>query len=162
MHVPAMNESAHKLQHLLLVVGHSSRFRIVLELLQRPWHVGELAAEIGLSQSCTTRHLQALARARVVRTHRTGKRVLAQLDLDEPDVFELIRLLRDGGAAVDDAALPSDGDGRGAAAASPERGHRGRERTHAGGGTSGTPAAAPVEMPEGTRARPQPLEDFLL
>ena len=157
-----MNESAHRLQRLLLVVGHRSRFRIVLELLLRPWHVGELATEIGLSQSCTTRHLQALARARVVRTHRSGKRVLASLVVDDPEVSELVCWIRAGGAAGDEAgtAIAAAGPGSAAVASAPAR--QGRERTHARVGTSGTPATARVDSPDDTRARPRDLEDFLL
>lgn len=45
--------------------------------------VTELATLVGLSQSCTTRHLQALAREGLIRSRRDGKRVLCRLAPDE-------------------------------------------------------------------------------
>jgi DNA-binding transcriptional ArsR family regulator len=90
-----MDSGAQRLQQLLAAVGEPSRFQIVLELARRERHVSDLAGTVGLSQSCTTRHLQALERAGVVRTQRAGKRVMAALALLEPEVARLLQWLRD-------------------------------------------------------------------
>ena len=50
----------------------------------------ELAHAIGLSQSCTTRHLQYLEREGLVRGDRQGKRVVFRLRSDRARVRELL------------------------------------------------------------------------
>jgi hypothetical protein len=52
--------------------------------------VGELAVAVGLSQSCTTRHLQALERLGLVEGRREGKRVCFRLRGEAPGVGELL------------------------------------------------------------------------
>ena len=91
-----MDSVAQRLQQLLAAVGEPSRFQIVLELARRERHVSDLAGAIGLSQSCTTRHLQALERAGAVRTRRFGKRVVASLALQAIEVARLLQWLRSG------------------------------------------------------------------
>jgi len=91
-----MDSVAQRLQQLLAAVGEPSRFQIVLELARRERHVSDLAGAIGLSQSCTTRHLQALERAGAVRTRRFGKRVVASLALQAVEVARLLQWLRSG------------------------------------------------------------------
>ena len=72
-------------------LGEDSRFRLVSLLLMRGQScVTELAEGIGLSQSCTTRHLQALARERLVAGERRGKRVMFRLRTDDPKVGALL------------------------------------------------------------------------
>jgi len=51
--------------------------------------VTDIAREIRLSQSCTTRHLQALQRDGVVARRREGKRVIYRLNVDEPHLRTL-------------------------------------------------------------------------
>ncbi len=67
---------------LLSCLGVASRFRLVGALSAGERCVGDLALAVGLSQSCTTRHLQALERAGVVRSRREGRRVFFQLRTD--------------------------------------------------------------------------------
>ena len=50
----------------------------------------DLAMEVGLSQSCTTRHLQALERRHVVCGVRDGKRVMYRLCHEEPALGSLL------------------------------------------------------------------------
>ncbi|MFI5010455.1 MAG: ArsR/SmtB family transcription factor [Solirubrobacterales bacterium] len=88
-----MDSVPKRLQQLLAAVGEPSRFRIVLELARRERHVSDLAEAIGLSQSCTTRHLQALERAGAVQTRRFGKRVVASLALQSVEVSRLLQWL---------------------------------------------------------------------
>ena len=63
------------LADLLRLMGDPSRLAIVLACLETERAVGELAAELGLSQSLTSHHLRLLREARVVRARRDGKRV---------------------------------------------------------------------------------------
>jgi ArsR family transcriptional regulator len=71
-------------------LGEPSRYRLVKALIGGPRCVTDLAAEVGLSQSCTTRHLQALERRNVVRGTRDGKRVLYAIQQDRDDLMPLI------------------------------------------------------------------------
>lgn len=81
----------HREQHALLAsLGAPSRFRIALCLLEGDRCVGDLATAIGLSQSCTTRHVQALERNGVVRSRRDGKRVLVALELARAGLAEVL------------------------------------------------------------------------
>jgi DNA-binding transcriptional ArsR family regulator len=75
---------------ILACLGDASRFRLVLSLLERERCVTELAGEVGLSQSCTTRHLQYLEREGLVRGVRQGKRVVFQLRSDRARVRDLL------------------------------------------------------------------------
>ncbi len=101
MHVHAMKTYAPRAQRLLACLGDPSRFRVVAALVEGDRCVTELAAAVGLSQSCTTRHLQALLRERMVRRTRDGKRVYFGISTEEELVRELIDLaLRSAGSGV--------------------------------------------------------------
>ena len=76
MHGHAMKDSHDRARDLMACVGDPSRFRVLVELQGRELCVTDLAGRVGLSQSCTTRHLQALNRAGVVERRRDGKRVV--------------------------------------------------------------------------------------
>lgn len=67
-------------QRALAAVGEPSRFRIVELLTRRPHTVGEVAEALGALQPQTTKHIQALEAAGVVRVHRLGRRRVARLD----------------------------------------------------------------------------------
>ncbi len=178
-----MNSATLQLQRLLAVLGDPSRFRIVLELAVRERHVSELADAVGLSQSCTTRHLQALERAGAVHARRAGKRVMAALALEQDAVARVLGLVRDaagldayaGAAGPGHVAPPGPGAravarrGRGthpARRGGPERTAARRPtqvRTPASRGASGTPAApAPVPPPPAPTRPRSDLDDFLL
>lgn len=85
-----MNEELERSQRLLACLGDRSRFRVVTELLVGEYCVSELARQVGLSQSCTTRHLQVLEREGLVNRVRKGKRVFFQLREGEPGIDGLI------------------------------------------------------------------------
>lgn len=67
-------------QRALAAVGEPTRFRIVELLATRPHTVGEVAEALGALQPQTTKHLQALAAAGVIRVHKLGRRRVARLD----------------------------------------------------------------------------------
>jgi DNA-binding transcriptional ArsR family regulator len=85
-----MNPSSSRARDLLACLGDSSRFRLVLHLLESERCASDLALDVGLSQSCTTRHLQVLERAGIVCGARDGKRVLFRLCREKPNVDGLI------------------------------------------------------------------------
>lgn len=67
-------------QRALAAVGEPTRFRILELLAARPYTVGEVAEAVGALQPQTTKHLQVLAAAGVVRVHKLGRRRVARLD----------------------------------------------------------------------------------
>jgi len=90
MHGHAMNAPRPTRQAMMACLAEDSRFRLAQVLVTGARCVTELAAEVGLSQSCTTRHLQALERWGIVRRKRDGKRVLYRLRDDEPGLVPLL------------------------------------------------------------------------
>ncbi len=70
-----------------------SRFRVVNLLLEGNYCVSEVARRVGLSQSCTTRHLQSLQRAGVLSRTRAGKRVLFRIREGDPELDRVLELM---------------------------------------------------------------------
>jgi len=172
----------HREQHALLAsLGAPSRFRIALCLLEGDRCVGDLAVAIGLSQSCTTRHVQALERNGVVRSRRDGKRVLVALELARAGLAEVLGIAAGAADATPRQATPvierkarkprTQGD-RSAraprtAVARPPRAATPAEPRAADGPPSVAPSsgthATPVEdQPFHPRRPRETLEDFLL
>lgn len=85
-----MIDAQARMRRLMSCLGDPSRFQLVRHLVRGERCVSDLARVVGLSQSCTTRHLQALQREQIVRGERAGKRVLFHLCLEEPQVGELL------------------------------------------------------------------------
>lgn len=85
-----MTDAAQKRQ-FLACLSDPSRFSLVTTLAGGPRCVTELAGLVGLSQSCTTRHLQALLREGIVSGERQGKRVVYALRAFEPDSHPVLR-----------------------------------------------------------------------
>lgn len=85
-----MNPDDNRPQRLLACLGDPSRFRVISKLLTAQYCVTDLAREIGLSQSCTTRHLQALQKEGLVVGLRNGKRVVFRLRTEEPMIAGLV------------------------------------------------------------------------
>lgn len=78
MHADAMTVATER-RRFLACLSDPSRFSLVTMLADGPRCVTELASLVGLSQSCTTRHLQALLRESIVVAERHGKRVVYAL-----------------------------------------------------------------------------------
>lgn len=115
MHPHAMNTSRPVAQALLACLGEESRFRLVQALIGGARCVTDLAAEVGLSQSCTTRHLQSLERRRLVSGRRDGKRVFYRIREDDPGLLPLLgwALAEAKGAAAVSARHTGSGAQRG-------------------------------------------------
>jgi DNA-binding transcriptional ArsR family regulator len=62
-----------------------NRLRIVQRLAEGPATVGELIETAGLSQPLVSWHVAKLRIAGIVRSHRSGREILCEL---QPDVFE--------------------------------------------------------------------------
>lgn len=127
-------------QLLMACLGDASRFRLVEALLTGPRCVTDLAAEVGLSQSCTTRHLQALERRGVVAGARDGKRVLYRLCSERRDLGPLLAwaLRADAGSAT-----PRRGGPPGGRAAGEHRPASRSGRRRPGGKARSRPPARP-------------------
>ncbi len=126
---------------VLACLGEPSRFRLVRALAVSDRCVGELAEEVGLSQSCTTRHLQALERVGLVAGHREGRRVRFRLRADAPDLTELL------GWALSGAGQEARADGHDGSRGGPSA----RPAPVAGGRKS---RSAAIERPRGGDGRP--------
>jgi DNA-binding transcriptional ArsR family regulator len=85
-----MNLELTDAQRVLACLGDPSRFRMVAVLAGGDRCVTDIAREVQLSQSCTTRHLQVLLRHDIVSRVRQGKRVLFRLRDDVPDMASLL------------------------------------------------------------------------
>jgi len=160
-----MNPSADEPRRLLACLSDASRFRIVGVLAEAERCVTEIAEAVGLSQSCTTRHLQALGRDGIVRRRRDGKRVLFRIDDRDPAIRDLLAW-----AGTSAAPAPK-------APAAPRPGTR-RQKSgppEGPGGTQGNPVSASGADPEDSAqddeeqtvrqtptVRPGDLEDYLL
>ena len=177
-----MNAPLTRQHHLLAAIGHASRFRLFLLLAAQERCVTELAAQVGLSQSCTTRHLQALGAAGVVAHKREGKRVRFRLRLERADVAGLLAWAV-GAAQPATAHAAHSAPAAPAEAAAPPRRARVRRAPGAAAallppapapeaaisGTNGAlaaavtePAAPAAEDVPRPRAARHDLEDFLL
>lgn len=76
-----MNEMDHaeQLADTFHLMGDASRLRIILACLDRSMAVGDIAQQLGLSQSLVSHHLRLLRAARLVRAERRGKHVFYSL-----------------------------------------------------------------------------------
>lgn len=110
MHVNAMEtngETRLRTQDVLACLAVPSRYRLVLAIAGADLCVGELAISVGLSQSCTTRHLQALERVGLVEGRRDGRRVNFRLRADAAGPRSVLDLVL-GGVAT--SRGPDSGD----------------------------------------------------
>lgn len=118
-----MNARHARAQDLLAALAPPKRFELVALLARgRDLSVSGLALEVGLSQSCTTRHLQALERAGLVRGVRDGKRVVFHLRPSDPTATRVLAALLPHGAEF--VSAEGEGAPRRVAPARPTTGSR--------------------------------------
>ena len=86
-------EAPGRVPEILASLADPSRYRVLSLLADGEYCVSELATRLGLSQSCTTRHLQTLQRAGVLTRTRAGKRVLFRIREDDPELARVLELL---------------------------------------------------------------------
>ncbi len=149
-----MSEAATRAQRYLACISDPSRFRLVVALSDGERCVTDLAQAIGLSQSCTTRHVQALRREGIVESDRVGKRVMIRLALDGGELNPALRWAL-GSAAVEATGVRPPGVRRtarpqsgGAAAETRGRAVGGRRLgERRGPGRDGDPGEARAALP---------------
>ena len=159
-----MNDSLLELHARLACLGPISRFRLALELLAGGRCVSDLAMAVGLSQSCTTRHLQCMQRAGLVSRQRAGKRVVFALAPEATGLLLLVEATSGAAAAPIARETPLVPQSRGTSrrkAKAPIRKSRAgaREPVRRVTPESDTPSAPTVSAPP---PRYRELEDFLL
>lgn len=180
-----MNDRQRRVQQLLLVLADRSRFHMLCVLAEHPVHVSELGRAVGLSQSCATRHVQALSSAGAVECRRDGKRVMVQVRTEDEVVRTLIAWMLGAGEAPAAVAAPvakaespapiaartaevasrRDVAGARASASPTSRKSQHKERTPVPAPDSGKPAPAQAEQAPSMDTLPaarRALEDFLL
>ncbi|MCC2099028.1 MAG: helix-turn-helix transcriptional regulator [Hyphomicrobiales bacterium] len=77
---------------MLLVMANPQRLLILERLLGREYHVNELAADVGLSQSATSQHLKKLRVADFVQSRRDGLSIFYRSE--SPFASAILDLLR--------------------------------------------------------------------
>lgn len=163
-----------RMHEVLSVLAPPRRFELVVLLLDGvDLSVSRLAQEVGLSQSCTTRHLQALERAGLVRGTRDGKRVVFRVLPSDTVARAVLTALQGGTGSV--PAVPSrEAQGRSRRAERARRASRPVAPPHVVR-PSVDPPTAPVESPSESPVssesgissaaavrRRSEIEDFLL
>lgn len=79
---PLSDQMAVRLAELFQALSDATRVRIVALLLDAEMCVGEIAEQLGMSQSATSHQLRTLRDLQLVRTRRKGKRIFYTLDDD--------------------------------------------------------------------------------
>lgn len=164
MHPHAMDGRIDALQPRLRALADPSRFRILHLLRAGARCVGEVAEGVGLSQSCTTRHLQVLVRAGLVRREPKGRQVRVTLS----QRAEVLLLALGGEVPAGGAHLHSSERPAARTAAAPARAKRrrpeSRRAVRATPPDSDTPPSPPPATPAPAPRLPlrAPLEDYLL
>lgn len=163
-------------RRLMACIADPSRFALLRSLEHGPACVTELAKRVGLSQSCTTRHLQALSRENLVKGVRDGKKVVFAIRDDDPVASRLREIALAGTEAEDATWAHHARPRRGGPARRPARHGRPRSAepaetepaehdTHAArdGTLLETPAVdAPVRDPQWRPPSRSDIEDYLL
>jgi DNA-binding transcriptional ArsR family regulator len=139
----AMVADLNRSRQRLACLTEPSRFRIALTLIRGESCVSSIALEVGLSQSCTTRHLQALEREGLVARERAGKRVLYRLRFDRPEIESVRALIEPPGGAPPAPGATGDPPPPGA----PGAGGRRRPRADAGRSATAATSSSAVSSP---------------
>jgi ArsR family transcriptional regulator len=79
MNMSGTAKSTQACARLLKLLADETRLAVVLQLIDRPKHVGELNKSLRLEQSLLSHHLRILREARLVLAKRDGKAVLYSL-----------------------------------------------------------------------------------
>jgi DNA-binding transcriptional ArsR family regulator len=132
-----MDRQVSRIHRALAVLAPVKRFQLltlVLEGVDRS--VSQLARAVRLSQSCTTRHLQALERAGLVRGWRDGKRVVFRPAPRDAEAGAVIASLSGPDPLEPGTPLP---------AAAPRGARASRRPVRARGGLDAIPVASTAE-----------------
>ena len=162
-----------RMHEVLSVLAPPRRFELAMRLLEGTERsVSQLAESVGLSQSCTTRHLQALERVGLVRGTRDGKRVVFRIQPVDAVAASVLAALHGEGVSV--AVRVGEGDPPRRTARTPSKAARAPQppaapQPLATPASTGSPVPSPDPPESGIQSptrsivsRRQDLEDFLL
>ena len=76
------DETLYDLAELFKIFGDSTRIRILFELFEQDVSVGQLAADLSITQSAVSHQLKILKQSKLVDSRREGKTVFYSLDDD--------------------------------------------------------------------------------
>jgi DNA-binding transcriptional ArsR family regulator len=76
------HESAKQLSDFFSTLSDPNRVRIISALLEKEMNVGEIASQIGPSESAVSHQLKGLRQMRIVRVRKEGRQVFYSLDDD--------------------------------------------------------------------------------
>ena len=91
--IQAMAEAAERVSALMKTLGHKDRLLVLCNLAEGERAVGDLAADLGLSQSSLSQHLARMRNQGLVETRRESQTIYYRLS--DGDARELIRSLYD-------------------------------------------------------------------
>jgi DNA-binding transcriptional ArsR family regulator len=137
-----------RMHEVLSVLAPPRRFELAMLLLggvERS--VSQLAEAVGLSQSCTTRHLQALERVGLVRGTRDGKRVVFRIQPADPVARSVLTALQGGAPPREAHAAPHAPAAPRRMVPRPARPVAARVRAAAVPSTAPAPSPEPVPAP---------------
>lgn len=83
------DQTAARIADLFSALSDASRVRIISLLIQHERSVGDLAGEVGLSDSAVSHHLRGLRQMRLVRSRKEGR--FTYYALDDAHVAELFQ-----------------------------------------------------------------------
>jgi ArsR family transcriptional regulator len=83
------DQTAARIAGLFSALSDASRVRIISLLIQHERSVGDLAGEVGLSDSAVSHHLRGLRQMRLVRSRKEGR--FTYYALDDAHVAELFQ-----------------------------------------------------------------------
>jgi len=102
-----MERERGRLHRSLAVLAAPKRFQLLLLVRSgKDRSVSQLARAVRLSQSCTTRHLQALEAAGLVKGWRDGKRVVFRLEPRDEEAAAVIASLEGGAGGTHPVTAP--------------------------------------------------------
>lgn len=78
--VKPTREDVNRLSETFAGLSDPTRLRIIYAILERERSVGDIAAELSLSEPSVSQHLRRLRHLRMVRTRQEGRRRFYQLD----------------------------------------------------------------------------------
>lgn len=91
MNLIDLNESAERASTFLKSLGNAQRLRILCLIMEQERPVGELAEQIGLTQSAVSQHLARMRQEGLIKSRRAGQTIF--YELADKNVARMIKLL---------------------------------------------------------------------
>ena len=91
--IQAMAEAAERVSALMKTLGHKDRLLVLCNLAEGERAVGELAADLGLSQSSLSQHLARMRKEQLVKTRREAQTIY--YSIARRDAARIVALLHE-------------------------------------------------------------------